>query len=182
MLLSQYVAGLAPTSPGWATFEARPRLRNVSATVATARGDVRLAAELRASGDSGSRSAFHVTLVVPPQTRARLILPHSSACGQPSEVLLSAAQLPRHGTSSPTVADGRKPLELPPGTWAVEAQCEAALPRGGNEDQTSLGDAPTCHQCALQGQCTELQQYCQGCSYDPAKQAPCMGGGCCCNC
>ena len=175
---------MTETSPGWATFEARPHLRNVSATVATTRGKVRLAAELRAKGGSDDRAKFHVMLVVPPQTTARLVLPHDSICGRASKVWVSVTQTARRGSSA--VADGRKPLELPAGTWAVEAQCEdtpaTATATATRSDKIDLGDAPTCHQCALQGQCTALQQYCQGCSYDPAKQAPCMGGGCCCNC
>ena len=141
MLLSQYVAGLTPTSPGWATFEARPHLRNVSATVATTRGNIRLATELRTKGESGDRAKFHVMLVVPPLTTARLVLPHGSICGRASKVLVTVTQTPRH--SSSVVAGGCKPLELPAGTWAVEAQCEhtpsTATTKRGDEIETSSG-------------------------------------------
>ena len=42
--------------------------------------------------------------------------------------------------------------------------------------------APTCHECALAGNCAPAGPYCLGCSYDPAVSGYCMNGGCCCNC
>eukprot|EP00935_MAST-01C_sp_MAST-1C-sp1_P000095 g95.t1 len=56
------------------------------------------------------------------------------------------------------------------------------IPSGSGISEGDTPPAPTCHQCALQGDCTQLQQYCRGCSYDPSTEGSCMNGGCCCNC
>ena len=67
-----------------------------------------------------------------------------------------------------------EPSRLPP-VLAASRSGAFRFREGGN-------DSPTCHECAVEGRCTPLGPYCQGCSYDPSKQPACMGGGCCCNC
>jgi hypothetical protein len=75
VLLSQNVAGLAPTSPGWKTFDVRPKLgatmRDVSATVATEHGEAHVAVQRK-------EDALHVRVKVPNGTTASLHLPKGS--------------------------------------------------------------------------------------------------------
>ncbi len=69
-LLSQYVAGVAPTSAGYATFEIRPRLgflKRVKAEVPSIKGIIRVAITV---GES-----YKVALEVPPDTRAKVVVP-----------------------------------------------------------------------------------------------------------
>jgi len=88
--LSQYVAGLSPTAPGWASFDVRPQLgstlHNASARIATPFGHVGVdvtrheavaTAAAAGGGGGGGDKRLRVRLSVPDGTVARLVLPFS---------------------------------------------------------------------------------------------------------
>lgn len=98
-LMFQYMAGIAPTSPGFATYEVRPQmgaLTHIRAVVPTVRG--RLAVELRREPDR-----FTAKLDSPAGTKARVHLP---------------ARTPARVNGRP-VADHEGIVEVGPGTWEI---------------------------------------------------------------
>jgi hypothetical protein len=114
VLLSQYVAGLAPTSPGWTTFDIRPNLgttlRNVSATVDTEHGEVHVSVQRREDPH-----VLHVLARVPNGAVATLHFPEKLGriAGISTEPQLATRQ---HKGQA---------LELPAGAWRIEARFES---------------------------------------------------------
>ena len=87
------------------------------------------------------------------------------------------------GVRSPFTATNVEPhgvlfVTLTPETQTVASATLPVAAAAGSRDPP----APTCHECALSGNCAPAGPYCQGCSYDPAVSGYCMNGGCCCNC
>jgi len=121
VLLSQYVAGLAPTSAGWSTFDVRPNLgsvlNNASASVATVHGQVDVAVQM-----VSNRTRMRVSLHVPAGTVAQLQFPASDSLGQVVKVTAS----PSLSKDAKDVSDGyaeRKDLvTVHPGSWTFEAR------------------------------------------------------------
>ncbi|TSA32038.1 MAG: glycoside hydrolase [Verrucomicrobiaceae bacterium] len=70
-ILSQYAAGLAPTTPGWKTFSVRPHmgtLKDIAASVSTSTGDIRVAIQRTVK-------QFRIELDAPPDTLATVCVP-----------------------------------------------------------------------------------------------------------
>jgi hypothetical protein len=70
-ILSQYTAGLAPTTPGWKTFSVRPQLgtiHDIDASVSTQAGDIRVAIKR-------AEKQFSLKLDAPTGTRASVYVP-----------------------------------------------------------------------------------------------------------
>ena len=68
-LLSQYVAGIYPTDPGYETFQIRPQLgflKDVQATVPSIRGKIRVSIQQDA--------AFRMSITVPHETTATVFI------------------------------------------------------------------------------------------------------------
>ncbi|NHF58610.1 family 78 glycoside hydrolase catalytic domain [Flavobacteriaceae bacterium TP-CH-4] len=69
-LLSQYVAGIYPTDPGYETFQIRPQLgflKNVQATVPSIRGKIRVTIQ--------QDDTFRMSITVPQETTATVFIP-----------------------------------------------------------------------------------------------------------
>ena len=128
VLLSQYVAGLSPTSPGagWATFDVRPELgvtlNKVSAAVQSTYGEITVAVHRRiatAAGEVGtemkSTPELAVELRVPPGTAARLHLPKSFGI---ASAVVSNQDLAEDACAQLNSEDG---LYVREGTWTITA-------------------------------------------------------------
>ncbi len=111
-LMSQYVAGIAPTSPGFATYHVKPQmgpLQQAGAVVPTVRGNIR-AGIVRGAGQ------FTLTLTSPAGTKATVGLPVRGAVrinGQPADAVPGAAYKGRIG--------GYECYEVNPGQWVFSA-------------------------------------------------------------
>ncbi len=112
-LLMQYVAGVAPTSPGFATFQVRPQLgslRSVNVVVPTVKGDIRTEI-VRAVG------RFTLSLNVPPGSKARVALPVTGAVLVNGKRAESATRVTRKGRDA-----GCEVFEVGPGSWVFSAR------------------------------------------------------------
>jgi hypothetical protein len=111
-LLSEYVAGVAPTAPGYTTFQVKPQLgglQQVSATVPSVKGLVTVAI-------SRSPAQFTMDLTAPPATTATVHLPVSGPVqinGQPAASVPGASYLGR--------IDGHEVYQVGAGTWRFSA-------------------------------------------------------------
>jgi hypothetical protein len=122
-ILSQYVAGIAPLTPAYETYEIRPRmgsLKQVKATVDSAMGRI----EVDLNHDSAS---FTLSLVSPPGTSAQVCLPaeHNSA-----RVLVNGKRFWDRGrtiggvtgVAFKGITDGRMRFTAGPGRWVFRAE------------------------------------------------------------
>ncbi|AWX43700.1 Alpha-L-rhamnosidase [Flagellimonas maritima] len=69
-LLYQYVAGIAPTSPGWETFLIRPQLgflKHISAVVPTVKGTIKVEVK--------NEETYQLIMEVPAETKAKVYIP-----------------------------------------------------------------------------------------------------------
>ncbi|WP_299212704.1 alpha-L-rhamnosidase C-terminal domain-containing protein [uncultured Aquimarina sp.] len=69
-LLSQYAAGIAPTSPGYKTFQIKPQpgfLKNIKATVPSIKGDIKV--ELK------NEETYSLNVTIPKETKATIYIP-----------------------------------------------------------------------------------------------------------
>ena len=106
-LLGEYVAGISPTTPGFATYQVKPQLgplRRVRAGLDTVKGRIEVEID---RGESG----FRLRLSSPPGTVASVILPPELASRTPHI----------SGTSArpPTPDRQGSPLTFPPGEWTI---------------------------------------------------------------
>jgi hypothetical protein len=135
MLLSRYVAGVAPAEPGWGRYAVFPQmgsLRRVDAVVPTPRGAITVAVER-------TSDRFHVTVDAP--MGGTVGIPWTSADRQ--RIAVNGVERWRDGQpvgdSSVVAVDerGRRWLrvELPPGSWSVEG-LETDPPFQPDEDFT----------------------------------------------
>jgi hypothetical protein len=124
-ILSQYVAGVAPTSPAFKTFDVSPnlgRLNRVDAVVPTLDGPIRVNARKEAEG------ALSVTVEAPPGTIATVWIPAKEA----SAVTLNDRPFPLEvlsaSTNSPAL-EGRRGNRLgfrvPAGVWRFAVPAKA---------------------------------------------------------
>ena len=136
----RYVAGLAPTAPGWTRFDVRPQLgsgvaalHNASARVATPLGQVSVDVS-RTGGQEGIGGAptrgkrLQVRLNVPEGAAARLVLPRSMGrvMSYTVEPALQQDKM-KFNTEGGIAADAASSivdagLRLPAGSWVVEAR------------------------------------------------------------
>jgi hypothetical protein len=126
-LLSQYVAGIAPTQPGYAEFQVLPELGDltqVAANVASSKGAI--------SVDIQRGPPFALQVVVPPATRATVGVPIDVVTSQGSahlEVTIDDTVVFSAGTSQPSAsvtfageASGYVKFALGPGTHTFVAR------------------------------------------------------------
>jgi hypothetical protein len=124
-ILSQYAAGLSPTTPGWKTFTVRPQLgmlNTVAASVSTATGDIRVAIQR-------AEKPFSIELDSPADTRATVCLPkpasgdwqrirvNDAVVWAGNKAVLSAATPARHLAAEPQFHR----LEIPAGHFTILA-------------------------------------------------------------
>jgi alpha-L-rhamnosidase len=120
-LLSMRAAGIAPTSPGYATFRVAPQpgtLRRVEAEVVTVRGAIR--ARFRRTGEG-----MTVEVTVPATTHATIVLP--TAYGLVHGIAINgrpATATRRRG--APVLGAHPAEIEVGPGTWTVTANVGTA--------------------------------------------------------
>ena len=129
-LMSQYFAGVAPTTPGYTTFHVLPQpghLRRIEARVPSVRGPIEVKLEC-----TGSTSTLRVT--VPERTRAVLGLPLTGE--EPLQVVRSGAQViwARDRASGPRAPAGMTvhglqgdavrhfTVEVGPGEWELTGE------------------------------------------------------------
>ena len=124
VLLSKYVAGLSPTSPGWSTFDIEPALgttlRKAAATVVTVHGSIVVAVERHGSAKVVVRAE------VPNGAVARLKL-SAGLVGLGARITVTRNPAPAAvAGASGTGADAVTPagLRLPAGSWEIEAELE----------------------------------------------------------
>lgn len=120
-VLSELVAGITPLKPGYAEFEVRPGLgplTNVSTTVPSVRGPIRLTARTSANGT-------HLDLESPPEAKAVVVLPLKGA----TELRVNGAPVwhpdetgtqPEHVRLLPDPARASLRVEVDPGHWRFE--------------------------------------------------------------
>ena len=130
VLLSQYVAGLAPTSPGWATFDVKPELgmtlRNVSASVLTTYGTISVA--ILRSGDD-QNTTLRLRLQVPETTVAKLHLPLLQIADLDprqrlgvTDVMVSPPLPPRSDNRFDDARLRQDVISIPAGSWTVKGR------------------------------------------------------------
>lgn len=123
-ILSQYVAGVSPTAPGFKTFQVFPQmgtLNQLAATIPTHFGLIELEIEREAE------SPFRLQLTSPPETTAQVGIPRSDLSPGAS-ILLNNQRIWTHGETQPsslgiTLAGGDKnylKVHLPSGKWQIE--------------------------------------------------------------
>jgi glycogen debranching enzyme len=111
-LLMQYVAGIAPTAPGFATYQVKPQLgslRQVKVIVPTVKGDIQ--ANIRRQD-----ARFTLNLNSPPGAKATVWLPTGDVVkidGKPAASVRGAIYQGR--------ADGHEIYEVGPGQWTFSA-------------------------------------------------------------
>jgi hypothetical protein len=126
-LMSQYVAGVAPTKPGYAEFQVMPQLGDltqVAATVPSRKGTIVV--------DIKRGPPFAMQVTVPPDTRATIGVPIDAVTTQGAthlEVTIAGTVVFSAGTSKPSAsvtfageASGYVKFELGPGTHAFAAR------------------------------------------------------------
>ncbi|TXI81531.1 MAG: glycoside hydrolase [Cupriavidus sp.] len=125
-LLSQYYAGLAPTSAAWKTFRVQPQmgpLSEIEAAVDTVSGKITASMQRDAA-------TFSLNLVVPAATRASVCLPGDPGRTRKVEINGRVAwdgKAPVAGEKSVIcdgVVDGRLRFQVPEGTWDFHATME----------------------------------------------------------
>jgi len=109
IVLSKYVAGITPTSPGFAAFDVAPHmasLKHVDAGLMTTRGAINV---------SFTRDDKKLTLklATPSRSVAHVILPTGGA--EVAAVLINGK-----GTSTTQTSTGDIDLHEPAGTWTIE--------------------------------------------------------------
>ncbi|MEQ8848983.1 alpha-L-rhamnosidase C-terminal domain-containing protein [Botrimarina sp.] len=121
-ILSQYVAGVAPTAPAFARFEVRPqlgRLRTVQSTTPTPRGPIELSIERMDDG------ALRVSIESPAEYDGVLVVPAPAAHGRVTRdgetVWQVGEQAANNGPAAPRVDGENLRLPIPPGgsIWTV---------------------------------------------------------------
>jgi hypothetical protein len=111
-VLSQYVAGVAPTAPGFAEYTVRPqlgRLRRVASVTPTRFGSIRV--EVERPNDRGC----HLRLNSPPGTKARVELPTGN---RPDRAVVTVTGPESMKAEKLGTIDGRVVLTVPPGDWS----------------------------------------------------------------
>jgi alpha-L-rhamnosidase len=131
-LLSEFVAGIMPTTPGYATYQVLPQLGDLSsakASVPSVKGtiDVDIAA---------TAGKFSITLTSPPDTTATVGIPTAGFSGSAAgmqisvngtDVFASGAFKPGvTGVMSATESAGYVKLVVAPGKWSVVASGSAS--------------------------------------------------------
>jgi hypothetical protein len=123
-LMNEYVAGVLPTSPAFATYEVKPRLgplKRVQAVSHTLKGLVRV--ELQRAADS-----FRLRLDSPPETVATVCIPLGSLRHTAIRVndrplwLKGKPQGEVPGITPLGEADGWARFTVAPGTWSFESR------------------------------------------------------------
>ena len=129
-LMFQYVAGIAPTAPGFVTYQVKPQmgpLRCVTATVPTGKGNIQV--EARQTGDR-----FTLKLDSPSETMATVALP--AASNQPFHAVRVNGKLiwndagpsrPCPGVRFLEKKDGRLVFEAASGHWELTADNGVAI-------------------------------------------------------
>jgi hypothetical protein len=130
-LMSQYFAGIAPTTPGFATYRVRPQpgsLTRLSAKVVTVRGDIHLALQDDASG-------YILSLTSPATTVARIVVParrdlRGSTLRVNGEPLWSAdtGAQPIEGVTLVSAGATEIEFEVRPGQWTFTRRYAAESP------------------------------------------------------
>ncbi len=110
IVLSEYAAGIAPTSPGYDTYEIRPQmgtLKQISTKVGTIKGMLRLSIE---------RDDKHVDmkLTSPPRAKGTVYLPVEG-------MEVGMVKLNGKVVATPAIEEGRVQFEVGPGAWELEA-------------------------------------------------------------
>jgi hypothetical protein len=111
-LMFQYMAGITPTSPGFATYQVKPQmgtLQRIHVSVPAVKGEIK--ADL--ARESGQ---FTLKLVSPKGTKATVCLPVSGAVTINSKPAASLGGAVYQGR-----ADGREIYEVGPGQWTFSA-------------------------------------------------------------
>ena len=130
-IMSQYFAGIAPTSPAFATYRVYPQLgelREITAGLETPRGSIKVAIRRRAD-------SLELDLNSPLQTSATVGLPAEDA-EQITRVRLNGEVIWESGRARPTnrgvkslgFADGYLRFDVPPGQWTFVAEMKRSDP------------------------------------------------------
>jgi hypothetical protein len=114
-LLGEYVAGISPTTPGFATYQVKPQpgpLRRVRAGVDTVKGRIEVEIEHNESG-------YRLRLVSPPDTLATVIFPISASVECNHRVVWPAngKETPLPGVECLGENAGQIRFKVAPGTW-----------------------------------------------------------------
>jgi hypothetical protein len=131
-LMSEYVAGIAPTAPGYTTYQVLPQLgdlTSVKASVPSVKGTI--------DADITSASGqFSITLTSPPGTTATVGIPTASFSGgaagmhisvNGTAVFAAGAFTPGvTGVMSATESNGYVKLAVTPGKWTMVASGPAS--------------------------------------------------------
>ncbi len=106
-LLSQYVAGISPTTAGYATFQVKPQvgfLNQVTATVPSIKGEIKVAID--------TRDQWSMQLIVPAGTMATVYIPSAFA----------KAELNNKEATTTTATGEWHTLQVPPGEHLITAR------------------------------------------------------------
>ena len=124
-LLSQYGAGVAPTTPGYRTYHVLPQmgpLKRIATTVPSVRGDIKLT--LR-----NDRDSFALDITSPADTQATVGIPHGGTEKAVAAIQANGVSVWRNGKSEESLR-GLRFLEkdehyikfsVEPGTWSFKA-------------------------------------------------------------
>jgi alpha-L-rhamnosidase len=131
-LMSEYVAGIAPTKPGYETYRVLPQLgdlSNVKVSVPSVKGAI----EVDIAGDAGT---FSLALTSPPDTIATIGIPTALFAGGAAQMQISVngTKVFDAGAFTPGVTgvtfagdgDGYVKLAVAPGQWSVLANGSAS--------------------------------------------------------
>ena len=122
--MMQYVAGITPTSPAYATYQVRPQLghlKRVRTVTSTLKGPIEVAIQRESGG-------FQLKLVSPAHTRATVCIP--LAGNNLTAIRVGGQPLWLNGKSNGSIpgieplgeADGYVRFTVAPGTWEFEAR------------------------------------------------------------
>lgn len=117
-ILSQYVAGIAPTAPGYATYQVRPQmgsLKSVKATVDSCKGPI----QVELSREAGR---FRMKLTSPAGTRALVCIPKDGLANP--KVTANGKPLPAAGVTPKGQDEHYLLYEVAPGAWEIDARGE----------------------------------------------------------
>jgi hypothetical protein len=114
-MLGEYVAGISPTTPGFATYQVKPQLgplRHVRAGVDSVRGRIEIEIDRDESG-------FRLRLVSQPDTLATVVLPAGASveCNNHAVWPTTGEDTPLGGVKCHGEDAGHIRFTVPPGTW-----------------------------------------------------------------
>jgi len=152
-LLGEYVAGISPATPGFATYQVKPQpgpLRRVRAGVDTVRGRIEV-------GIDRDESAFRLRLVSPPDTLATVVLPVGASveCNGRPVWPTTGKENSLHGVKCQGEDAGHVRFTVPAGIWEFISSRQPLTTASGEAPQ------PTGHPTeALQGFRKQIRRTC----------------------